>query len=447
MMKRTRLSLVFITLTLALLLTLYGTYHRYSNLQNTMEIQQSIFQLVELKSANAQWDFELNQIHSNNFPHFDLVNQAAVKYQEELAQFLQVSANIKGPVQTISAQLVPLALLKKEKMNDYLSDVAVTRNSLKFLDTQLFTFHSLYENDEEVHRHLAHAQYKLSIYVALNQNLILKQRAYIDGCDICTPEQNQIINKVNRHLSFLKERIMYSHQAKEAFYYPKQGQLLNQMFDELSSLYVKEENKHQTIQGQILTIACILVITVIALLGLLYLIYRTYDDHKKAGITDPLTGLYNRKKLFDNLSKFTLSHEKSNKKLALLFIDLDGFKGVNDNFGHDIGDKLLQRLSARLNHLIRNQSSIYRIGGDEFVILLQELRHIDEAISIAETLSLHCNEPYHLADNMCKVTLSVGISVYPDHSLDGKTLIKYADEAMYMSKNKGKSQVSVWTNE
>lgn len=444
MMKKVKLTLIFLTLSLAIILAIYGTYNRYNNLRDTMEIQNSIFQLVELKSANTQWDYALNQIHSDNFPHFDLVNDAAVKYQEEMIRFLAISANIQGPLQTMREQLMLTSSDKKNRMNDYLSEVAVSKNSLKFLDTLLFSLHAKYKNDDVMLNFLAHAQYQLSMFVALNQNIHLKQHTNSGTCTGCNSWQRDAVQKVNLHLALLKNKTLLSHQTKDAFYNPEHAKLLTALFTELSQVYVKEDTRHQTIQSQIITITGILVLTVISLLGFLYWVYRTIEGHRTTGITDPLTGLYNRKKLFDSLQKLMLSHEKSGKKLALLFIDLDGFKSVNDTYGHDIGDKLLQELSARLVNHVRKHDLIYRIGGDEFVIIVQELALISDAETIANNLLIRCNTPYQIEKNECNVTLSIGISLYPDHTIVPDTLIKYADEAMYQAKDKGKNRVSTW---
>ena len=443
-MKQLKISFILIILSIALSLAIYDTYNRYSNLKDTMEIQSSIFQLVELKSANAQWDFELNKIHSDNFPHFDLVNQAAVNYQKGMKSFINASKNIQGTTYNMTTKLASLSSQKKEDMNNYLSEVAVTRNSLIFLDTLLFDLHTQYKNDLTMLKFLAHAQYRLSTFVALNQNIHLKKQTHTDECQNCNLQQNKATHKINQHLGILRSQILLSHKAKEAFYNPEHAKLLTELFEELSLLYVKADTKHQTIQFQVLTFTAILVVTVVTLLVLLYWLYRTIDRHRTAGITDPLTGLYNRKKLFESLQQLIPIHKKSEKKLAFLFIDLDGFKNINDTYGHDIGDKLLQRLSARLKRSVRKKDFIYRIGGDEFVILIQELHKLEDAEFIAEALLKKCNKPYLLEKINCSVTLSIGICLFPDHTQEPSDLLKYADEAMYNSKSKGKSTITTW---
>jgi diguanylate cyclase (GGDEF)-like protein len=444
-MKKIKLALILMTLSLSLTLAIYGTYSRYSNLKDTMEIQNSIFQLVELKSANAEWDMELNKIHSDNFPHFDSVNNSAVKYEQEMALLLSTSKNIQGSIQQSFNNLAVFSIQKKMSMNDYLSEVAVTRNSLIFLDTLLFSLHSQYENNEQILKFLSYAQYRLSALIALNQNIEIKKQKKPGKCNNCNLEQNEALSKVNQHLDLLKHQVLLSNKARDAFHDPEHIALLTELFNELSSIYVKADIKHQTIQSQVLTFTAILVITVIILLILLYWLYRTIEGHRRAGITDPLTGLYNRKKLFETLKHLLPLHKTSNKKLALLFIDLDGFKFINDTYGHYIGDKLLQQLSARLIGSVRKQDSIYRIGGDEFIVLIQELQALEYAESIAENLLTKCNKQYRLDDINCNVTLSIGISLFPDHTEKANKLLKYADDAMYDSKRKGKSRSTTWS--
>jgi len=443
-MKKIKLTHILIILSFSLIFAIYGTYHRYSNLKNTMDIQNCIFQLVELKSANAEWDMELNRIHSDNFSHFDLVNSAAVKYETEISHFLAMSNKLPESIQKPIEKLTHLSLQKKAYMNDYLFEVAVTRNSLKFLDTLLFFLHAQYENDNNMLQFLSHAQYRLSTLIASNQNIYLKEQKNPGDCNNCDLKQNEAILKVNQHLTILKSQVVFSHKARSDFYNPEHATLLTEIFNELSSIYVEAGIKHQTIQSKILIFTAILVVSVVILLILLYWLYRTIDEHRTAGVTDPLTGLYNRKKLFDNLKSLIPLHKAKNKKLALLFIDLDGFKNINDTYGHDIGDKLLQALSERLTNRVRKQDLIYRIGGDEFIILLQALDALEDAKSIAENLLIKCNKPYLLDENNCQVTLSIGISLFPDHSEDPNELLKYADESMYDSKRNGKSIVTTW---
>lgn len=444
-MKRTKSSVIII-LFFSLILVAYATYTRYDHLKDTMEIQDSILQLVALKSASAEWNIELNKIHNDNFAHYDSLNEAALKYEKEMKLFLKASEKIQRSAPQLAINLVDLSSKKKSSMEGYLSEVAVVRNSLKFLDTSLFLLHSQYQHNVEIIKFLSHAQHRLSILIASNQSIYLKKQQTIDECNNCTLRQNDAISNVNHHLNILKDKILLSHQARSAFYNTEHESVLNELFEHLSSLYVEADMQHQSIQSQVFAFTVILIITVAILLIFLYWLYRTIEGHRVAGTTDPLTGLYNRKKLFDNLKTQIPLHKKSRNKLALLFIDLDNFKNINDAHGHDVGDRLLQLLSKRLTSNVRTKDLIYRIGGDEFIILMRELPTIESAEHIAENLLSICNKPYLIDDINCSATLSIGISISPEHSQEPNELLKYADEAMYKSKSKGKGQVTIWSD-
>lgn len=445
-MKKIKLKLILIILSFSLILTIYGAYHRYGNLKNTVEIQNSIFQLVALKSANAEWNIELNKIHSDNFIHYDLLNDAALKYEKEMLLFLSISSNISASIQKSATNLLELSLQKKKSMNNYLSEVAIVRNSLNFLDTSLFILYSEDTNDTEIIKFLYYAQYRLSTLIASNQSIQLKEQNFSDYCNDCNLKKYKLVSSVNQHLDILKRQIQLSHNARSDFYNIEHEQLLTDLFEQLSSLYTSTDLMVHSLQSQVLTFSAILVVIVTMLSILLYWLYRSIEVHRTAGVTDSLTGLHNRKRLFDDLTSLIPSHKKSKVKLGLLFIDLDGFKKVNDTHGHEIGDKLLKLLSERLMSNVRKDDLIYRIGGDEFIVLLQKLPTSKFVESIVENLLVKCNKPYLINNISCNVTLSIGISISPDHTEEVNELLKYADEAMYSSKRKGKGRFIIWSN-
>jgi diguanylate cyclase (GGDEF)-like protein/PAS domain S-box-containing protein len=152
---------------------------------------------------------------------------------------------------------------------------------------------------------------------------------------------------------------------------------------------------------------------------------------------DPLTGLPNRLLLNDRVGN-ALAFAKRNKcQVAVLFLDLDGFKHINDSLGHAIGDRLLQSVATSLRDCVRAPDTVSRHGGDEFVILLPELRQPQDA-AIAATRLLRAIAKSHFIDGHdLHVTTSIGVSVYPDDGLDAETLIKNADTAMYQAKENG----------
>lgn len=151
---------------------------------------------------------------------------------------------------------------------------------------------------------------------------------------------------------------------------------------------------------------------------------------------DSLTGLPNRN-MFNEYSRKALARcKRKGLYLALLFLDLDNFKLINDNFGHTFGDQVLAQLAERLNQCVRDGDIVARVGGDEFIILLEDTDREKTEQIVLRILS-NLAVPYKVEDQRLMITASVGISLFPDHGSDIETLKKNADEAMYCSKNRG----------
>ena len=154
---------------------------------------------------------------------------------------------------------------------------------------------------------------------------------------------------------------------------------------------------------------------------------------------DSLTGLSNRTMFNDRLHQALAQAARFERSLALLFIDLDGFKLVNDTLGHAIGDVLLAELANRLRATLREGDVIGRMGGDEFVVLIEEFTEAGQVAEVAKKLLDTVGRPFSLQGRECQVTASLGISIYPDDGKDADTLIKNADMAMYLVKQQGKN--------
>ncbi|QKE64027.1 diguanylate cyclase [Aquipseudomonas campi] len=149
---------------------------------------------------------------------------------------------------------------------------------------------------------------------------------------------------------------------------------------------------------------------------------------------DPLTGLGNRKAFAEQLKSALEQAQRQQGQLALLYLDLDRFKEVNDRFGHDTGDALLQKIAERLRNAMRQPDRVYRLGGDEFTLLLQDAT-CEMALKLAERLIAALSTPLQLgAQHIDFVTPSIGIALYPEHAQDPEGLIKSADSAMYQAK-------------
>jgi len=154
---------------------------------------------------------------------------------------------------------------------------------------------------------------------------------------------------------------------------------------------------------------------------------------------DPLTGLPNRAMLYERLNQALASAERHDTQLGLMLLDLDGFKAVNDAHGHAVGDQLLVALGQRLTESVRAIDTIARLGGDEFVVLLAEISGAEDASLVAMKLLLTIAEPAHLAVGEVSVGASLGIAVYPSDAVDGDTLLRFADAAMYRAKQSGRN--------
>jgi len=160
---------------------------------------------------------------------------------------------------------------------------------------------------------------------------------------------------------------------------------------------------------------------------------------------DSLTGLPNRSYFLETLSQTLLRAERRRSRLALVFVDLDGFKAVNDSLGHAAGDLLLRTLADRLKTVTRRTDVVARIGGDEFTVLVQDLARADDAALVALGLLEQLSRPSTINDREVPVSASVGISVYPEDGADGETLLRHADLAMYRAKQEGKNTYRFFT--
>lgn len=154
---------------------------------------------------------------------------------------------------------------------------------------------------------------------------------------------------------------------------------------------------------------------------------------------DFLTDLPNRALLNERLSQAIGLADRHRRQVALMFLDLDNFKYVNDSLGHLIGDQLLQALAERLSACVRGTDTISRQGGDEFVILLTEIEQPQDAVNVAEKLLAALALPQHISGHELHITLSIGISIYPDDGVDAETMMRNADTAMYAAKTGGRN--------
>ena len=173
------------------------------------------------------------------------------------------------------------------------------------------------------------------------------------------------------------------------------------------------------------------------------LLHEAALDHgnmlESLALTDPLTGLANRRLLADRMS-MAIVHARRNKSvMAVVYLDLDGFKQINDTLGHGAGDVLLKMVAERLVASVREDDTVARLGGDEFIIALWHVSSTDYAATVALKVIEAVSRPYVLEGHTVSITASAGVSIYPVHGEDADTLMKSADLALYEAKRAGKN--------
>ncbi len=183
--------------------------------------------------------------------------------------------------------------------------------------------------------------------------------------------------------------------------------------------------------------------TVVGLLGItreINELKRTELDLQHLATHDTLTGLPNRYLMTDRLNQILVHGVRTTTVFAVLFLDIDDFKAINDERGHDFGDLVLQAISTILVSTVRGSDTVARIGGDEFVIILESLVKHGDAGSVADKILSNIAKPFMLKRHKVHVTVSIGISIYPDNGDDAEVLLRAADYAMYTAKGQGKNR-------
>jgi len=155
---------------------------------------------------------------------------------------------------------------------------------------------------------------------------------------------------------------------------------------------------------------------------------------------DHLTGLANRALFHDRLNQAIAQAKRQKQKFAILYLDLDGFKKINDDLGHKVGDEILAETAHRMQQSVRETDTVARMGGDEFTIILNNVTSHDDISRVTEKILKSISKPYKQADTKHHLSISIGVSIYPDNASQRDALITSADNAMYHAKNHGKNQ-------
>ncbi|MBV8063169.1 MAG: EAL domain-containing protein, partial [Nevskia sp.] len=162
---------------------------------------------------------------------------------------------------------------------------------------------------------------------------------------------------------------------------------------------------------------------------------------------DALTGLPNRNLLNDRIAQVLAYARRADQAVGVLFLDLDGFKFINDSYGHTLGDDLLKAVAGRLSQAVRGGDSVARLGGDEFVVVLQDIADADAAVAVAQDLLRALAQPLQTESQGLHVTASIGIAVFPQDGHSAELLLKHADVAMYRAKERGRNGVQRYARE
>ncbi len=180
-----------------------------------------------------------------------------------------------------------------------------------------------------------------------------------------------------------------------------------------------------------------------------YAIERKQADRRLAYVShyDKLTGLANRELFRDRLEQAMLRADRSNKMVALLFLDLDRFKSINDSMGHLAGDDLLIKVANRLKACVRKMDTIARLGGDEFTVIIEDAENEADASRVCDKMLAALTEPVYVADREIYVTTSIGVTFYPRDAKDVTGLLRNADTAMYRAKEDGRNKFKTFTTD
>jgi diguanylate cyclase (GGDEF)-like protein/PAS domain S-box-containing protein len=184
---------------------------------------------------------------------------------------------------------------------------------------------------------------------------------------------------------------------------------------------------------------------------------RSEEQIRRLAYCDSLTGIPNRQAFLEMVERELARSRQHGRKFAILFMDLDAFKRINDTLGHDVGDLLLKIVSERLHETVRpgdvvthgverRGNNLARLGGDEFTILIPDLERVEDALNVAQRIKEAMRRPFHLGGHEIFVTASIGISLYPEDGEDCMSLLKFADTAMYHAKNCGKNNAKLYSS-
>jgi len=306
-----------------------------------------------------------------------------------------------------------------------------------------------------------HPQISLRIVTSLEEGLVAVQKGLVSGLIENIASASELVKKENLvplSMSGIEEFNVDQNSYAIRKDWPQLQSAIDKAIStitdsEIQQIYEKwfdvkietgfDKNTVLKVSAQVAVIAIVIIAIIIVWNRRLYVeiqMRKSLQEKMKHMAThDELTGLANRVLLKDRINTAINFHQRQSLQMAVLFIDLDGFKLINDNYGHDVGDELLIQVAGRLSDCVRKSDTIVRFGGDEFVLLLTGLHNQDEAAFISEKVLKLVQQPFKLSVIEANIGCSIGIAMYPDDGQSSNDLLKEADTLMYQVKAAGKN--------
>jgi diguanylate cyclase (GGDEF)-like protein/PAS domain S-box-containing protein len=406
--------------------------------------------IVCIKNRNGKYSF-VNQAYQQlvGMTPEDIIGKSdselfdkevAASYQEndnrvidskQVIRFEEHAINVHGEVEYHIAVKIPLFDLNGEvyglcNIATDITDMKVAEDALKTSHQQLRLIATIFETSREG-------------FVITDSNFVI-----IDINSAITRlfgyEKEELVGK--------SPEIFYSGVHDEDFYSEMNKKLKDDGFWHGE---VWERHKGGDIFPQMLSISCVLdesgeITHYATIRSDITELKTTQAKLERLAHFDPLTGLANRLLLHERVMQNIKATDRDNNQFALLFIDLDNFKYINDSLGHKTGDELLKRLATRISDLIRDKDTLARLGGDEFILILTDIKDKEHIVKFVGKLQKQLSKVFSIDGNQLFVTSSIGISLYPDDGKSYDDLLQTADTAMYEAKNKGKNTFQFYSS-
>jgi two-component system cell cycle response regulator len=338
-------------------------------------------------------------------------------------------------------------LIEKEKSDDPLTDAKETIEQL----SEIFKFKRLIEEDLNVESILNRLidvikNYKINNFILLGIDNNKKEIIYskVEGEECCDVIENFLLCRAYRTKSEINSlqypKICQRHYCENDYVCLPFSNSGN--FNGILKINIYDEEKEKI--KNILPFIKAYLNEISTIIESKYTLELLHEQ----SIKDSLTGLFNRRFLENTLPILIANANRENKKLGFLMIDIDHFKKVNDTYGHKSGDLVLEKLSQIIKSSIRKSDIAVRYGGEEFLIILQNIKSADDALKVAEKIRKNVENTEIKLDNgkILKKTVSIGVSIYPDQCKNGWECIKMADMALYNAKNSGRNKVVLFSN-